>query len=254
MTELLPKNEFDDEDVRPLTDADTLGVLTTTYNVVKQGAYVRIDTEQIRQLVSQWIKQSPAGTIAAPTWYNAYHFNDGTERTVNWLLVLDALNFCFWAEKGHPRWTIEYQGATLNGYLAEAAALTRAIEEDIPIWNAEYLSTISEEDLASIFRGQQSIPLFEQRLFNVREVGRVLLERYAGQFVHAIEQAERNAVKLALLLARDFSSFNDVALYRNSEVRFFKRAQICVADLHGSFGGKGWGALTGIDQLTAFAD
>lgn len=63
-----------------------------------------------------------------------------------------------------------------------------------------------------------------------------------------------DAVKLALLLAAHFSSFNDVALYRKHEVRFLKRAQICVADLYGSFGGKAWGALQNLDQLTAFAD
>ena len=81
-----------------------------------------------------------------------------------------------------------------------------------------------------------------------------MLEKYDGQFIHAIEQADSNAVELTLLLARDFSSFNDVVLYRNRLVRFYKRAQICVADLYGAFGGKSWGAFTDMDQLTIFAD
>ena len=251
MEELLQKHDFDDEDVYSLA---SVGVLTSTYPVVEQGELVWIDTERVGRLVDQWAAQSETGKIAPPAWYDAYHFFDGTERTVNWILVLDALNFCFWAEKGQPRWTVEYRGETLNGYLAEAAALTRAVEEHIPLWDAQYLSTMSENDLAHIFRGQQRIPLFEQRLYNVREVGRVLLKRYDGQFVHAIEQAGYNAVQLALLLAREFSSFYDVALYRGREVRFLKRAQICVADLYGAFGGKSWGALTAMDQLTAFAD
>jgi hypothetical protein len=37
-------------------------------------------------------------------------------------------------------------------------------------------------------------------------------------------------------------------------VPFLKRAQICVADLHTTFGGAGWGALRGVERLTAFAD
>jgi hypothetical protein len=98
------------------------------------------------------------------------------------------------------------------------------------------------------------IPLFEQRLQNVHEVGRVLLDRYDGQFANAVEQAEHSAVRLVLLLTQQFPSFHDVASYRGHEVRFFKRAQICVADLNGSFGGKGWGSFTDLDQLTAFAD
>lgn len=254
MEELLQEHDFDDEDVYSLAGVDILGVLTSTYPVVEQGELVWIDTERVERLVDQWMVQSKAGRITAPAWYDAYHFFDGSERTVNWILVLDALNFCFWAERSQPRWTVEYRGETLNGYLAEAAALTRAVEERIPLWDAQYLSEMSESDLAHIFRGQQRIPLFEQRLYNVREVGRVLLECYAGQFVHAIEQAGYDAVRLALLLARQFSSFHDVALYRQKEVRFLKRAQICAADLYGAFAGKSWGALTAMDRLTAFAD
>jgi hypothetical protein len=251
MTEILQQHDFEEEDPYRLQDIDLLGVLSSTRDVVEQSERVWIDKERLDLLAQQWLEKV---STPDPTWYEQYHFHDGTERTVNWILVLDALNFCFWAERGQPRWSIEYQGETLNGYLAEAAALKRAVEEGIPVWDAAFLSTISSEALAHIFRGQQAIPLFEQRLHNVREVGRVLLEQYDGQFTHAIEQAGGSAVQLTLLLAKNFPSFNDVALYRNHVVRFFKRAQICVADIRGSFGNKSWGAFSDLDQLTAFAD
>src|SRR6266516_1044210 len=200
MAELLQTNDFDDEDPYLLPNADASGVLSSTREVVEQGEYVWIDIDRVELLAHQW--SQPGGgqreaSTTSPGWYEQYHFHDGTERTVNWILALDAMNFCFWAEKDQPRWSIKYQGETLNGYLAEAAALKRAVEENIPLWDAQYLSTISHEELAHIFRGERDIPLLEQRLHNVREVGRVLLERYNGQFINAIEQAERNAVKLA---------------------------------------------------------
>ncbi len=249
------------EDLYSLSGQDDLGVLSSTRVVVEEGEYVWINTERVERLSEQWVHPLPSpGRQATPSsslWDNSYHFHDGTERTVNWLLVLDALNFCFWAEKGQPRWRIDYKGEKLNGYWAEAAALTRAVEEGIPLWDAQYLSTISDDVVASILRpvpDASPIPLFEQRVFNAREVGRVLLEKYSGQFAQAIEQANGNAVQLALLLVRNFSSFNDVALYRGRGVRFFKRAQICVADLCGSFGGKQWGMFTNLDKLTIFAD
>jgi Potential Queuosine, Q, salvage protein family len=255
MAELLQKNDFNDEDLILPQEPDLLGVLSSTQDVVEQGEYVWIVTGRLELLVDQWLqKATDHNAKTTPTWYDRYHFYDGTERTANWILALDAMNFCFWAEKDQPRWCIEYQGERLNGYFAEAAALKRAVEEGFPLWDASYLSTISEKDLAYIFRGEQTIPLFEERLRNLREVGTVLLQQYDGQCIHAIELADRSAVKLALLLAKDFLSFNDVALYRNRTIRFFKRAQICVADLHGSFSGKSWGAFSDIDQLTAFAD
>jgi Potential Queuosine, Q, salvage protein family len=251
--------DFDEDDAYPLNEAaDTLGVLSSTRPVVEQGENVWINRERLEQFAGSWVQNRESNReLDAALWNEQYHFNDNTERTANWVLVLDALNFCFWADKGQPRWQIEYQGETLNGYWAEAASLKRAVEEGVPLWDAKYLSKMRSKDLAHIFRGIEGsppIPLFGQRLENAREVGRVLLERYEGQFARVIEQAGGSAPKLAALLAENFSSFNDVATYRGKEVRFYKRAQICVADLYGTFGGKSWGAFADMDQLTAFAD
>jgi Potential Queuosine, Q, salvage protein family len=235
-------------------------VLSSTQRVVEHAANVWINKERVGPF-GEVLLARYTPTIE-PIWYERFHFHDGTERTVNWLLLLDALNFCFWAEKGQSRWRVDYHSEILDGYWAEAAALTRAVEEGIALWGAEYLSTMSREDLAHIFRGVQAadgsaaemIPLFDRRLEHVHEVGRVLLERYDGQFAHAVEQAGGSAVNLTLLLVQDFSSFRDIAVYRGQEVRFFKRAQICVADLYGAFGGKRWGAFTDLEKLTIFAD
>ncbi len=251
----------DASDMYTLPAHDELGILGSTRSVLEQGEHVWIAFDKLEQLSNQWVHEYATThetmLSSEPLWNNMYHFHDGTERTINWLLLLDALNFCFWAEKDRERWRVDYNGKILNGYWAEAASLTRAVEEGIPVWDAKYLQTISEDAVATIFRpstGADSIPLFEQRVFNMREVGRVLQESYHGQFTHAIELVQGDAVALVRLLARDFASFNDIATYRNREVRFLKRAQICIADIYGSFGGKQWGAFTNLDQLTIFAD
>jgi len=255
MAEYVSWETYSDEDLYSLDGPDDPGVLSSTREVVERGEHVWIDRDALGLLSYKWARNvGTDGSSDVFTWYDRYHFHDGTERTLNWLLLLDALNFCFWAEKGQSRWRIEYQGEVLDGYWAEAASLTRAAEEGIPLWDAEYLSNVSGKEVAHIFRGEHTIPLFEQRLQHMHEVGQVLLERFDGQFVHAIEQANGSAVRLALLLAEHFPSFHDVATYRKREVRFLKRAQICVADIYGSFGGKGWGAFSDFDRLTAFAD
>ncbi len=254
------KNDTAQDTPYTLIETDVLGVLSSTQRVVEHTRHAWINEDQVGHLSAQLLARYTPTT--EPVWYDRFHFHDGTWRTVNWLLVLDALNFCFWAEKGQPRWRINYHGEILDGYWAEAASLTRAVEEGIALWDAEYLSTMSREDLAYVFRSVQAadgsigemIPLFDARLAHVHEVGRVLLERYHGQFVYAIEKAGGSAVNLALLLAQEFTSFRDVAIYRDQEIRFFKRAQICVADLYGAFGGKRWGAFTDLDKLTIFAD
>ena len=245
----------EEEDLYTLVSPDPLGVLSSTRQVVEQGEAVWINPEQIEALCQHWLgKDAQPLAFTHPQWDTHYHFFDRTERSVNWLLVLDALNFCFWAERGQKRWTIEYQGEILNGYWAEAAALKRAVEENIPLWDAHFLSTISEETVAHIFRGEGTIPLLEQRVANAREVGRVLLTHAQGQFSHMVEQAQGSAVKLASLLVQHFPSFDDTAHYRTHTIRFYKRAQICVADLYSAFGAQHWGEFSDLEQLTIFAD
>ena len=266
MSELRAGGPSPHEQLYYIEQRDPLGILSTTKEVIQRARLVWIDTTQLEYLARSLLtpqneatgQASGAAGITAPAWPAQYHFFDGSERTLNWLLVLDALNFCFWAEKGQARWQIEYRGEVLNGYWAEAAALRRAVEENKPLWDAGYLSNIDRQELASIFRGLShdgpGIPLFEERLRCAREVGQVLLERFGGQFSHLIEQTGQSGGALALALSEHFSSFRDVATYEGKEVHFFKRAQICAADLHGAFGGSSWGMFTDMDELTIFAD
>lgn len=245
------------EDVAALTvpsENDPLGVLTGTARVMREASLVTLDLTAAADLARHW---------AAAPWpetasdFATMHFSDGTERTANWILLLDALNFCFWSLPGESRWQVEWRGATYNGYYALAASLTRGMEEGRPLWDAGYLETLADGELTAILRpaeGSPPIPLFEDRLANAREVGRVLREKYGGSFARAVEAAGRDAVALVKLLARDFPSFADVAEWDDAYVPFLKRAQICVSDLSVAFGGVGLGALTGLDQLTAFAD
>jgi hypothetical protein len=232
---------------------DHLGVLTGAAHVLREASLVQLDLGAIERLATRWADEQWPENSAFPEM----HYFDGTERTLNWLLLLDALNFCFWAFPGEERWRIEWRGETLDGYNALAASLSHAMEEGTPLYDAAYLAGLDEATLAGILRpasGAAPIPLFAERLANAREVGRILLERYNGQFANALAAAGQDATSLALLLARDFSSFADVAVWNGQRAPFLKRAQICVADMCTAFGGKGLGALTGLDQLTAFAD
>jgi hypothetical protein len=179
------------------------------------------------------------------------------EQAPNWTLLLDALNFCFWGEPGRPRWRVTWRDESHDGYDALAAALSRAVAEGQPVCDADWLADLEAETLEQVLRpepGCPMIPLFAERLTNAREVGRVLRDRYEGQFANVVEDAGYDAVALALALEREFPSFADVALWAGQPVPFLKRAQICVADLRAITGGVGAGAIQGIERLTAFAD
>lgn len=234
--------------------ADRLGALTATARVMREARLVSLEPIAIAALAEDWaISAWPASTATLA----ALHVPGDPEHTPNWVLLLDALNFCFWGEPGKPRWRVTWRGHSHDGYDALAAALSRAVEDGLPVWDADWLANLAAEALADVLRPDAdcpSIPLFAERLTNAREVGRVLRDRYEGAFANVVEDAEFDAVALALALEREFSSFADVAMWAGQPVPFLKRAQICVADLRAITGGVGAGDIHGMERLTAFAD
>ncbi len=228
-----------------------LPILSSCRAVSEHSTFVHLDTTAASRLLNSnpILEIPPLQQGPAP-----YHYFDGTATTAQWLFVLDTLNHCFWPEVGSPLWEIHYGDKVLSGYWALAASLKRTMEEKIPIHQARTLAELDRESLACTFRGVGEIPLLDERLANLRQTGRVLLDRFRGSFIHVLEEAEGSAVDLVLLVTGEFPSFNDVATYHGKTVYFFKRAQLLVLDLWCTFSGESWGGFADLDQLTAFAD
>ncbi len=216
-------------------------VLESVRWVVEHAEHVAIDLDALRRSARE-LAQQPSSFV-----WNGLHFRDGTERTVQYLFVLDCLNFCFWPE---PRWRYREH----DGYRALATALKDAVERGDRILDAAFLAHLDSATFQKILDGENDIPLLDERVKVLREAGAVLQERYNGQAARLVERAERSAVRLVELLAQDLSSFRDEATYRGRRVYFYKRAQIFCADLYGAFGGRSWGEFADIAELTAFAD
>lgn len=220
----------------------SLPVLKSTRFVVDHSQHVAINEDAIHHMLLN-------GYVNGIDWHPELHIIDP-----DWIFVLDALNFCFWEDRGQPKWSINYEGQRLSGYWALAGSLKRAYEEGVPLTNAEFLATISSKNVERIFHGHQRIPLFQKRVEHLREIGRVLLQKYDGTFVNLLEHTNRSAVALVREVVENFPSFNDVATYQGETVYLYKRAQLLVADLYGAFEGHGYGEFLDLDKLTIFAD
>jgi hypothetical protein len=227
-----------------------LGILPACQYVVEHSEFVTIQDEVIKTLAQSWV-DSP---FSVPGWDWDIHWRGRPEEMCHYILLLDALNFCFWVDPGQPRWRVLYRDRWFNGYKALSVALGRALDEGFPLTSARTLAQLSASELAHILRGEGEIPMLDERLAHARQIGRGLLERYDGDFTQAVRSAQGSATALTTLIARDFPCFFDVSHYRGRAIPLYKRAQITVVDLAGSLGFEGLGAFVDLDQLTAFAD
>lgn len=234
---------------------DPLGVLQNTLPVVEKARHVRINHDKLVETVDMLLEVD----APSPDWSSLHPVGRDDAGTANLVLVLDALNFCFWTipNPERRRWSVTYEGTTYDGYWALAVALRRAMEQGVPLADAEFLAALTEAEIANILAGDPGcdpLLLLHARLEHLREVGQALLRRWNGSFLLAIDQAAGSPATLIEMVLHSMPSFRDVVRYQSQAVRFYKRAQILVADLHGAFDGKGPGAFPGMETLTAFAD
>ena len=79
-------------------------------------------------------------------------------------------------------------------------------------------------------------------------------QKFSGSLEAMIQSANSDAWSLVEAVAGNFSSYRDVTSYNGQAVSLLKRAQLFVSDLSHVLGGRSFGALSGIEQLTMFAD
>lgn len=228
----------------------SVGVLESTLPVVEAARHVWVDERALETLADRWAEER----VKAPPWNEEVHWSDGTLNTAGAILLLDTWNFCFWPDPGQVKWGIDYQGRSLNGYMALAASIKRAIEGGDPLYRAERMAELSMADLEKIFQGRGQIPMLEERLANAHQVGKRLISHWEGDFSRLLAAADGSAVALTHLIVENFPCFDDRATYYGREVRFYKRAQIMVLDLYGSLKGHELVKFEDASNLTAFAD
>jgi len=209
--------------------------------------YVSIDRERTIAFCSHL----KARHFPFARWNHDFIYPALDETGLNYFLLFNALNFCYW---GAPKWEVDYSGRKLDGAFGMLAALTRALDEKIPVLEGSFLAGIGVTELAHILRGNVKIPLFQQRLAICHEVGRVLTKDFGGHFHRVLEEAGGSAVKLVDLLTAQFPSFDDSVPFGSGRLIFHKRAQLAPAMIHERWQGQGPGVFSDLGELTVSAD
>lgn len=71
------------------------------------------------------IKSMSSNKLAIPETGAAIQYPEKEDvKSVDWIFVADALNFCFWSYSGAEKWTVDGH----SGYYALEAALSRALK------------------------------------------------------------------------------------------------------------------------------
>ncbi|GFP90271.1 upf0553 protein [Phtheirospermum japonicum] len=195
-------------------------VRATSAWVASHSSHVTVDSSGIEK-VAEKMKDS----IPKVEWdFEGIHYFDNGPLTVQYLFVLDALNFCFWPDNE-------------MSYDHLAAGLKEALQHDKSAFDADRLQKYTGPDLRKMLMWPRPLPLEDERVRLLHEVGLELERSFDGKASKLVE-----------------SWFRDHTVYKGHQVFLYKRAQIFAADLWGSFKGQGYGEFNDIESVTMFAD
>lgn len=222
-------------------------VLESTRHVVDSATHVSIDDDAI----SLWAKQVSPSALKPAGHDLLAQLAGSQEKLANLVLLIDALNFCFWSS---DPLRFEWRGRTYERFNAMFVSLLLAARYEPGWYDPRFWLDVPSDEIRQVLGGKGELLLMEERERIIRETGRILVDRFDGQFMYAIESVGNKAWPLAILLMTEFDSFRDVANYRGKIVYFMKRAQIAALDISMAWQTHEYPPLSGLDELTAFAD
>ena len=244
------------------TTAVMISPMQSAQFIAASAKHVFIDYAALKEVSFKLREAFETKTFSIRDWKkHTLHPKEGNEDALDFIFVMDSLNFSFWTEEEvefrDGKYSVQFEGVSYTGYFALVAAMNRAIHVDkIDITDANIYSNITKEALEKVFRSDTKthIPMIQERLDILHENGRVLLEKFKGRFSNVVKEANGSAQRLLQLILSHFPSFRDECQYKGRQVSFYKRAQILVSDVWSCFEGSGLGNFSDIDSLSMFAD
>ena len=205
-------------------------------------AFVADDPKHVfinKQRLEEVARETAFKDLKIPSWREEV-FPESDENIIEFFGVANSINFCFTDFKTDKKYDVEYpegSGKIWPGAFGMTAAVKRAIEDGFPILDPHFLMFLTEKDAKHIFRHVTTpIPMFEDRVINLRNVGKVL-SYWCGSFAKIFKESDyklfSNGNGILEKLAVFFESYHDVSHYRGRFIEFHKRAQLFPMVYHG---------------------
>lgn len=230
-------------------------VLDSVRYAVESSRDVHTHHEKIIEVAS-WMayEELPMPEFALPFGVGQGDANEA----IDFILVANSIDTAFTDFSSHEKFQVDYLGQHWSDSEAEFASIKRAIDNGIPFLDGKYLEKITRPELDAVFQGNIEMPMLDEKLGVLHQVGKVLAERYRGRFHNFIWSCSPKLYDsgngLIDRMVREFPRFNDVSMLDGHEIKIYKLAQLGVWMLYATLHKSGKFRLDDPGKMTAFAD
>lgn len=178
-------------------------------NYKKLNEYIKtIDIKKIKF----WLSNNP---------YDLFEMK--IDKVINFILLFDSINYCFW---GQPKWTIE----TIEGKKDGSDALLYTLLNYVKKSDRVDFSNVSFKEFSNILTGNVDIPFLKERYNTIVSICNVVNEKMNGNFYNYIKEINKDT-ELFKIIINNFSNFCDERDYDNEKIYFYKLAQLLTSDI-----------------------
>jgi len=206
--------------------------------------------------VASWMayEELPLPEFALPFGISQGDPNDA----IDFILVSNSIDTAFTNFDTHVKFQVDYAGQHWSDSDAEFACLKRAMDQGVPILDGNYLAKVTRGELNKIFHANIEMPMLDEKLAVLHQVGKVLADKYDGHFHNFVRSCSPrlydNGNGLIERLVKEFPRFNDVSLLDGREIKFYKLPQLGIWMLYATMHPSGKFRLDDPEKMTAFAD
>jgi hypothetical protein len=230
-------------------------VLDSLHYAIESSRDVRTNYEKIVEVAS-WMayEELPMPEYALPFGLS----QADPDLAIDFVMVADSIDTAFTDFAKHEKFQVDFAGQHWSDSEAEFACIKRALDNGVPFLDGKFLAKITRPELNKVFEGNIEMPMLDEKLAVLHEVGKVLAEKYDGKFhkfVHSCSpKLYDNGNGLIDRLVKEFPRFNDVSILDGHEIKFYKLPQLGIWLLYATLHKAGKFRLDDPQKMTAFAD
>lgn len=188
--------------------------------VAENSRYVSINYD----VLDNYIKNIDISKIKFWLSSNPYNlFDMNIDKIINFLLVFDAIDYCFW---GQPKWTIETSEGSKDGSDALLYALLNYVKEKDKV----DFSNVSFKEFSNILKGNIDIPFLKERYNTIISICDIVNKKMNGNFYNYIKNINTDT-ELFNIIINNFKDFYDERQYNDRTIYFYKLAQLLTSDI-----------------------
>jgi len=230
-------------------------VLDSVRYAIESSRDVQTHYEKIVEVAS-WMayEELPMPEFALPFGVGQGDANDA----IDFIMVVDSIDTAFTDFSSHEKFQVDYARQHWSDSEAEFACIKRAVDNGVPFLDGKYLAAITRAELNKVFEGNIEMPMLDEKLEVLHQVGKVLATKYNGRFHVFLKSCSPKLYDsgngLIDRLVTEFPRFNDVSDLDGHGIKFYKLAQLGIWMLYASLHRAGNFRLDDPQKMTAFAD